>query len=153
MDSRVDFFSSFVLPFSRNLFILGDFKCHHPNRDLEGTSNSYGKKYSTRLSPFLLSLDDSVPPTLLHRSSNNCAYPEISLHPLLFFPAPGRCCRTWVMIPSQFSLSFFFIFLLPNEHPPSFYFQTARWIDFASCIGSLCRRISSLSLTSAALFS
>ena len=30
MDGRTDFFSPCILPFSRNLFILGDFNCHHP---------------------------------------------------------------------------------------------------------------------------
>ena len=77
------------------------------------------------------------------------------LLPLLLFPAPGRCYRTWVLTTYQFfylSLSLFSVFR-PNERPPSFNFQKARWDGFASYFDSHCpsaEEYSSLSLFSAA---
>ena len=74
---------------------------------------------------------------------------------LLLFLAPGRCFRTWVLTTYQFfylSLSLSPVFR-PNEHPPSFNFQKARWDGFASYFDSHCpsaEEYSSLSLSSAA---
>ena len=45
--SRTDSFSPSIRPSSRNLFILGDFNCHHPLWDSRVTSNPRRKKYST----------------------------------------------------------------------------------------------------------
>ena len=74
------------------------------------------------------------------------------LPPLLLFPAPGRCFRTWVLITYQF-----FHLSLPvfrsNKRPPSFNFQKARWDDFALYFDSHCpsaEEYSSLFLSSAA---
>ena len=39
LDGRTDSFSPTILPSSRNLFILGDFNCHHPLWDSKGTSD------------------------------------------------------------------------------------------------------------------
>ena len=39
-DGRTDSFSPSILSSSRNLFILGDFNCHHPLCDSRGTSDS-----------------------------------------------------------------------------------------------------------------
>ena len=77
------------------------------------------------------------------------------LPPLLLFPAPGRCYRTLVLTIYQFfylSLSLSPVFR-PNERPPSFNFQKARWDGFASYFDSHCpsaEEYLSLSLFSAA---
>ena len=99
MDGRTDSFSPSILPSSRNLFILGDFNCHHPLLDSRGTSDLRGRKYSTGSS--LLTSSPSI--TLTH--------PPFSIAPLLAFPllpllllflAPGRCFRTLVLTTYQF---------------------------------------------------
>ena len=41
-EGRTDSFSPSILPTSRNLFILGDFNCHHPLGDSRGTSDPRG---------------------------------------------------------------------------------------------------------------
>ena len=59
---------------------------------------------------------------------------------LLPFLAPGRCYRTLVLTTYQFfylSLSLSPVFC-PNERPPLFNFQKARWDGFASYIDSHC---------------
>ena len=76
------------------------------------------------------------------------------LPPLLLpFPAHGRCYRTLVLTTYQFySISLSPVFC-PNERPPSFNFQKARWDGFASYIDSHCpsaEECSCLSLSSAA---
>ena len=43
-DGRTDSFSPSILPSSRNLFILGDFNCHHPLWDSRGTSDPRGEE-------------------------------------------------------------------------------------------------------------
>ena len=43
-DGRTDSFSPSILPSSRNLFILGDFNCHHPHWDSRGTSDPRGEE-------------------------------------------------------------------------------------------------------------
>ena len=43
-DGRTDSFSPFILPSSRNLFIQGDFNCHHPLWDSRVTSDPHGEK-------------------------------------------------------------------------------------------------------------
>ena len=42
-DGRTDSFSPSILPSSRNLFILGDFNCHHPLWDSRVTSDPCGE--------------------------------------------------------------------------------------------------------------
>ena len=44
MDGRTDSFSPSILSSSRNLFILGDFNCHHPLWDPRGSSDPCGKE-------------------------------------------------------------------------------------------------------------
>ena len=74
---RTDSFSPFILPSSRNLFILGDFNCHHPFWDSKGTSDPHGEEvFNWVISSDLLPLIDPDTPTLLHRSS-----PDISFAP------------------------------------------------------------------------
>ena len=95
-DGRTDSFSPSILPSSRNLFILGDFNCHHPLWDSRGTSDPRGEEvFDWVISSDLLLLNDPDTPTLLHRSS-----PDISFAPSIL--APGRCFRIWVLTTYQF---------------------------------------------------
>ena len=76
------------------------------------------------------------------------------LPPLLLFPAPGRCYRTWVLTIYQlFYLSLSLRSFAQTSAPPSFNFQKARWDGFASYFDSHCpsaEEYSYLSLSSAA---
>ena len=66
-DSRSDSFSPSILPSSINLFILGDFNCHHPFWDSKGTSNYGGEKvFDWIISSDFLPLNDPDIPTLLY---------------------------------------------------------------------------------------
>ena len=72
MDGRTDSFSPTILPSSRNLFILGDFNCHHPLWDSRVTSNPRREEvFNWVISSDLLPLNDPDTPTLLHRSSGS----------------------------------------------------------------------------------
>ena len=107
------------------------------------------------ISSDLLPLNDPDTPTLLHRSSGSRSSPDISFAPstLAFF------CSWEVLqdlgsdhLPILLSIPLSPIFH-PNERPPSFNFQKARWDDFASYFDSHCpsaEEYSSLSLPSAA---
>ena len=76
-DGRTDSFSPSILPSSRNLFILGDFNCHHPLWDSRGTSDPHREEvFDWVISSDLLPLNDPDTPILLHRSS-----PDISFAP------------------------------------------------------------------------
>ena len=100
-----------------------------------------GRKYST--GSFLLTSSPSM--TLTHPPFSIAplavALPLTSplLSPLLPFPAPGRCYRTWVLSIYQFFyLSLSLRSFAPTKRPPSFNFQKARWNDFAFYIDSHC---------------
>ena len=98
-DGRTDSFSPSILPSSRNLFILGDFNCHHPLWDSRGTSDPVGRKYSTGSSP----QTSSPSMTLTHPPFSIAPLLTSPLLPLLLpFLAPGRCYRTWVLNTYQF---------------------------------------------------
>ena len=72
IDGKTDSFSSSILYSSINLFILGDFVCHHPLWDSKGTSDHGGKEvFDWAIASDLLPLNDSDIPTLLHRSSGS----------------------------------------------------------------------------------
>ena len=124
-----------------------------PSGTQEVLSTPAGKKYSTGSS--LLTSSSSM---ILTHPPFYIAPPLTSpLLPLLLpFLAPGRCFRTCVLIIYQFfcpppPLSPIF---RPNERPPSFNFQKARWDGFASYFNSHCpsaEEYSSLSFA-AALF-
>ena len=80
-DGRTDSFSPSTL-LSRNLFILGDFNCHHPLWDSRGTSDPRGEEvFDWVISSDLLPLNDPDTPTLLHRSSGSRSSPDISFAP------------------------------------------------------------------------
>ena len=156
MDGRTDSFSPSILPSSRNLFILGDFNCHHPLWDSRVVSDPRGEEvFDWVISSDLLPLNDPDISTLLHRSSGSCSSPDISFSPSSF----ALSCSWEVLqdlgsdhLPILLSIPLSPVFR-PNEHPPSFNFQKARWDDFASYFDSHCpsaEEYSSLSLSSAA---
>ena len=155
-DGRTDSFSPSILPSSRNLFILGDFNCHHPLWDSRGTSDPRGEEvFDWVISSDLLPLNDPDTPTLLHRSSGSRSSPDIS-----FAPSTLAFSCSWEVLqdlgsdhlPILLSIPLSPVFH-PNERPPFFNFQKARWDDFASYFDSHCptaEEYSSLSLSSAA---
>ena len=155
-DGRTDSFSPSIFPSSRNLFILGDFNCHHPLWDSRGTSDPRGEEvFDWVISSDLLPLNDPDTPTLLHRSSGSRSSPDIS-----FAPSTLAFSCSWEVLqdlgsdhlPILLSIPLSPVFH-PNERPPSFNFQKARWDDFASYFDSHCptaEQYSSLSLSSAA---
>ena len=159
MDSRTDSFSPSILPSSRNLFILEDFNCHHPLWDSRGTSDPRGEEvFNWVISSDLLPLNDPNTPTLFHRSSGSRSSPDIS-----FAPSSLALPCSWEVLqdlrsdhlPILLSIPFSPVYR-PNERPPFFNFQKARWDSFASYFDSHCpsaEEYSSLSLSSdAALF-
>ena len=76
-DSTNNSFSTSILPSIGNLFILGNFNCHHPLWDSKGTSNSRGKEvFDWVIFSDLLLLNNSDIPTLLHRSSGSVSSPD-----------------------------------------------------------------------------
>ena len=154
-DGKIDSFSPSILPSSRNLFILGDFNCHHPLWDSRGTSDPrWEEVFDWVISSDLLPLNDPDTPTLL-------AVAPPPTTPLL--PSTLALSCSWEVLqdlgsdhlPILLSIPFSPVFR-PNERPPSFNFQKARWDGFASYFDSHCpsaEEYSSLSLSStAALF-
>ena len=150
-NGRTDSFSPSILPSSRNLFVLGDFNCHQPLWDSRGTSDPNGEEvFDWVISSDLLPLNDPDTPTLLYRSS-----PDIS-----FAPSSLVLSCSWEVLQDLGSdhlpiLLFVPLSLVfrPNERPPFFNFQKARWGDFASYFDSHCPTAEeywSLSLSSAA---
>ena len=155
-DGRTDSFSPSILSSSKNLFILGDFNCHHPLWDSKGTSNPYGEEvFDWVISSDVLPLNDPDTHTVLHRSSGSRSSPDISFAPSTLAPS----CSWEVLqdlgsdhLPILLSVPLSPVFR-PNERPPSFNFQKARWDGFASYFDSHCpsaEEYSSLSLSSAA---
>ena len=119
---------------SRNLFILGDFNCHHLLWDSRDISDARERKvFNWVISSDLLFLNDHDIPILLHRSSSSLSYPDIS-----FAPYSLALSCSWEMLqdlgsdhlPNLLSVPLFPAFC-PNERPPSFNFQKARWDDLA----------------------
>ena len=155
-DGRTDSFSPSILSSSKNLFIPGDFNCHHPLWESRVTSDPRGEEvFDWVISSDLLPLNDPDTPTLLHRSSGSCSSPDIS-----FVPSTLAFSCSWEVLqdlgsdhlPILLSIPLSPVFR-PNERPPSFNFQKARWDGFASYIDSHCpsaEKYSSLSLSSAA---
>ena len=154
-DGRTDSFSPSILP-SRNLFIFGDFSCHHSLWDSRVTCDPHMEEvFDLVICSDLLPLNDLDTPTLLHCSTGSRSYPDISFAP--FFPALSCSWEVLqnlssdhlpILLPVFLSLVF-----CPNERPPSFNFQKARWDDFVSYFDSHCpsaEEYSSLSLSSAA---
>ena len=88
---------------SRNLFILGDFNCHHPLWDSRDTSDPCGEEiFDWVIFSDLLPLNDPDTPFSI---TPLAAAPLLTfplLPPLLPFLTPGRCFRTWVLTIYQF---------------------------------------------------
>ena len=155
-NGRTDSFSPSILPSSRNLFILGDFNCHHPLWNSRGTSDPRREEvFDWVISSDLLALNDLDTPTLLHRSSGSRSSPDISFASSFL----ALSCSWEVLqdlgsdhLPILLSIPLSPVFR-PNERPPSFNFQKARWDGFASYFDSHCpsaEEYSSLFLYSAA---
>ena len=155
-DGRTDSFSPSILPSSRNLFILGDFNFHDPLWDSRVTSDPRREEvFNWVISSDLLPLNDPDRPTLLHRSSGSRSFPDISFAPsTLVFSCSWEVLQDLGSdhLPILLSIPLSPVFR-PNERPPSFNFQRARWDGFASYFDSHCpsaEEYSSLSLSSAA---
>ena len=155
-DGRADSFSPSILSSSRNLFILGDFNCHHHLWDSRGTSDPRGEEvFDWVIFSDLLPLNYPDTHTLLHCSSGSRSSPDISFAP----SSPALSCSWEVLqdlgsdhLPILLSIPLSPVFR-PSKRPPSFNFQKARWDGFASYIDSHCplaEEYSSLSLSSAA---
>ena len=81
-DGRFNSFSPSILPSSRNLFILGNFNCHHPLWNSRVTTDPRGEEiFDWVISSDLLPFNDPDTPTLLHRSSGSRFTPDISFVP------------------------------------------------------------------------
>ena len=125
MDGRTDSFFPSILPFYRNLFILGDFDCHHPLWDSRGTSDPRMKEvFDWVISSDLLPINDSDTPTLLHRSTGSRSSPDISFAP----SSLTLYCSSEVFqdlgsdhLPILLSIYLSPVFR-PNKRPPSFNF-------------------------------
>ena len=155
-DGRTDSFSPSILSFSRNLFILRDFNCHHPLWDSRGTSDLRREEvFDWVISSDLFPLNDPDTSRLLHCSSGSRSFSDIS-----FAPSSLALSCSWEVLqdlgsdflPILLSIHLSPIFRL-NERPLSFNFRKARWDGFASYFDLHCpsaEEYSSLSLSSAA---
>ena len=144
-DGRTDSFSPSI-----HLFILGDFNCHHPLWDSRGNFDPRREEVFDWVFSSDLPLNDPDIPTLLYRSS-----PDIS-----FAPSSLALSCSWEVLqdlgsdhlPILLSVPLSPVYR-PNERPPSFNFQKARWDGFASHFDSYCpsaEQYSFLFLSSAA---
>ena len=149
-DGRTDSFSPSTFSYSRNLFTLGDFNCHHPLWDSRGTCDFRGNEVFNWVISSDLPLNDPDIPTLLHRSS-----PDIS-----FAPSSLALPCSWEVLQDLGSDHLPILLSVPlspayrpNERPPSFNFQKAHWDGFACYSDSHCpsaEEYFSFSLSSAA---
>ena len=130
-----------------------------PSGTQESLPTPAGRKYST--GSFLLTSSPSMtlthPPFSIAPLAVAPLLTSPLLPPLLLFPAPGRCYRTWVLTIYQFFyLSLSLRSFTPTSVPFSFNFQKARfyyWDGFAFYFDFHCPSAevySSLSLSSAA---
>ena len=157
LQNRFLFFLHFSL-LQRSLHSGGLQMCHHPLWDSKGTSHPHEEEvFDWVISSDLLPLNEPDTPTLLHRSTGSRSSPDIS-----FAPSSLAFSCSWEVLqdlgsdhlPILLSIPLSPVFC-PNEFPPSFNFQKARWDGFASYIDSHCpsaEEHSSLSLSSAAAF-
>ena len=149
-NGRSDSFSPSILSSPRNLFILGDFNCHHRLWDSRVTSDPRGEE---------------VFDWVISSPSMTLTHPLFFIAPLLtnpFAPSSLVLSCSWEVLQDLGSdhlpilLSIPLSGLSPQQAPPSFNFQNTRWDGFASYIHSHCssaEEYSSLSLSStAALF-
>ena len=155
-DTRPNTFSPSILPAYTNLFILGDFNCHHPFWDAKGTPDRRGEEmYDWILSSDLLPLNDPDSPTLLHRSSGSRSSPDVTL-----VPSSLALSCSWEVQKDLGSDHVPILTSIPlaplsssNERAPAFNFEKARWQDFSEYFDSHCPAVeeySTLTLASAA---
>ena len=143
-DGKTDFFSPSILPEISSFW--GTSIANTPSGTQEVLLIPVGRKYSTGSSP----LTSSPSMTLTH--------PPFSIAPLLTSPPSlALSCSREVLqdlgsdhIPILLSVPLFPVFR-PNERPPSYNFQKARWDDFDSHCPSA-EEYTCLSLSSAAAF-
>ena len=139
--------------FPPEIFILVDFNCHYPLWDSRGTSNPRREEvFDWVISSDLLSFDDPDTPTLLHHSSGSCSSPDIS-----FAPSSLALSCSWEVLQDLgsdhlpiLSIPLSPVFC-PNERPPFFNFQKARWDGFASYFDSRCSSAEEYSSLSSAV--
>ena len=140
-DGRTNSFSPSILSPPRNHFILDDFNCYHPFWDSRGTSDPRREEvFDWVIASDLLPLNDPDTPTLLHHFSGSRSSPDISFDSSTF----AFSCSWEVLqdlgsdrLPILLSIPLS-LFFRPNERPPSFNFQKARWDGFASYFDSHC---------------
>ena len=114
-DGRTDSFSPSILPFSRNLFILGDFNGHQPLWDSRGTSDPRGEEvFDLVISSDLLPLNGPDTPTLLHRFSGSRSSPDISFAP---FTLAFSC--SWEVLQVLIIYQFFYLSLSLRSFAPT----------------------------------
>ena len=135
------------------------FSWHFPFRgQLTLTLQSHGgvcKVFDRVIPSNLLRLNDPDTPTLLNRSTGSRFSPDIS-----FSPSSLALSCSWEVLQDLGSDHLPILLFVPlspayrpNERPPFFNFQKARWDDFASYFDFHCpsaEEYSSLSLSSAA---
>ena len=153
---KTDYFSPFILPSSRDFFILENFNCHRSLWDSRCTSDPrWEEVFDWVISSDLLSLNDPDTPTLFYRFSETRFSPDIS-----FAPSPPAFFCSWEVLQDLGSdhlptllTSLLSLVFCPNEHPPPFNFQKAHWDDFVLYFDAHCpsaEEYSSLPLSSAA---
>ena len=125
MDGKTDSFSPSTLSSSRNLFILGDFNCHHPSGTQEVPPTPTGKKYSIGSFPLTSSPSMTLThPLFSNRSSGSHSSPDNS-----FAPSSLALSCSWEVLqdlgsdhlPILLSVPLSPVYR-PNERPPSFNF-------------------------------
>ena len=151
-DGRPDSFSPFIF----NFFVLKTSIANTPSGNYKSLPTPAGEEvFDWVISSDLLPLNDPDTTTLLHRSSGSRSFSEIS-----FAPSSLSLSCSWEglqdlgsdHLPILLSVPLSPVFR-PNERPPSFKFQKARWDGFAFYFDSHCpsaEQYSSLSLSSAA---
>ena len=152
-DSRTNSFSPSILSSSRNLFILGDFSCHHPQSDSMDASNPRGEEV------FDWVISSNLLPSMTLTYLLFCIAP-LTVAFFLTFPLlpPLLASCSWEVLQDLGSDHLPILLIIPlslvvypNKRSPSFNFQKARWDDFAYYIDSHCPSAEEyLSLSSAA---
>ena len=111
-----------ILSSFRNLFILGDFNCHHTLWDSRGTSDPSGEEVFDWIISSDLPLNDPDISTLLHRSSPDISFAPSSVALSCSWEVVQNLCSNHLTILLSVPLSPVF---RPNERPPSFNFRKA----------------------------
>ena len=155
-DGRSNSFTPSIIPTNKDLFVLGDFNCHHPLWDSNSPTDQRGSEvFDWIISSDLLPVNDPDCPTLLHRSSGNRSSPDISLAP----SSLALSC-SWQVLQDLGSDHLPILLEVPlkpvshlNERPSNFNFNKARWDEFSAYFDTHCpspEDISLLSLSAAA---